>query len=352
MRQAAAAPIEGNPAGYSTHPQSVTRVKEGPLVSVGLPVFNGEDFVAEAIESILSQTYQNIELVISDNASSDRTGEICQAFAARDRRVRYHRNDENLGAAQNYTIVFSLATGRYFKWAAHDDALEPAFVERCLEVLQADPGVVLCYTSTTTIDGRGRRLDRWGAYPGLDAALPHQRFRATFLIRETFPIWGLTRREVLRQTGLLGPYVGHDRPLLAELALHGRFHCVDELLFLHREHPQRSIRVYNYHRPDLVIEWYAPAQGGRLVFAQYRLLAEYWAALMRAPVSSKERLWSMAHLAAWAVRRHSAFTRDLFLLVTRVPLAGKYLLRLYSWYRSSRSERESGVRFDGGPRQP
>jgi glycosyltransferase involved in cell wall biosynthesis len=304
-------------------------VREWPSVSIGLPVFNGEDYVAEAITSIVSQTYKNIEIIISDNASSDRTGEICRNFAARDSRVRYHRNEQNLGASRNYEISFGMASGAYFKWAADDDVLAPTFIERCVEVLEADREAVLCYSKTTTIDGQGQPVSAGGAYPAIDAAMPHERFRASFFSGETYPVWGLIRTEVLRRTRLLGPFVCHDRTLLAELALHGRFHCIDEFLFFHREHPGRSVRVYDQGRPDLVIEWYAPSRGGGLVFAEWRLLAEYWAGLRRAPITTEQRLWCLMHLARWAVKRPVGFARDLALMATRLPFVGRHLLSVY-----------------------
>ena len=254
--------------------------------------------------------------------------------------MRYHRNQCNLGASRNYQISFEMASGVYFKWAAHDDVLAPTFIERCVEVLEADREVVLCYGKTTTIDGQGRPVSTAGAYPALDAAMPHERFRASFFTGEPYPVWGLIRTEVLRRTQLLGPFVCHDRALLAELALHGRFHCVDEPLFLHREHPGRSVRVYDYGRPDLVIEWYAPGRGGGLVFAEWRLLAEYWAGLRRAPITTRQRLWCLWHLAGWAVKRPSGFVRDPALMATRLPLVGKHLLRMYLAARSYRQSRK------------
>ncbi|MDF3015351.1 MAG: putative glycosyl transferase [Thermomicrobiales bacterium] len=131
-------------------------------MSIGLPVFNGADYVAEAIASILRQTYQDFELLIQDNASTDRTEEICQEFARRDSRVSYVRNPENVGAISNYNLVFERARGRYFKWAAHDDVCAPTFFERCVEVLDAEPSVVLCSGQTRLIndDGSPVSLDR------------------------------------------------------------------------------------------------------------------------------------------------------------------------------------------------
>ena len=94
-----------------------------PVVSLGMPVFNGERYLATAIESVLGQTFDDFELLLCDNASTDATGDICRSFAGADPRVRYIRNPENLGAHPNFNRAFELATGRFFKWASHDDAL-------------------------------------------------------------------------------------------------------------------------------------------------------------------------------------------------------------------------------------
>src|SRR5262249_60446249 len=103
--------------------------------SVGLPVFNGESYLESAITSVLGQTFEDFELIICDNASTDRTAEICNDYAARDSRIRYFRNPRNLGAAPNYNLAFSQARGRYFKWLAHDDRMRPSFLAKTVRVL-------------------------------------------------------------------------------------------------------------------------------------------------------------------------------------------------------------------------
>ena len=128
-----------------------------PAVSIGLPVYNGEAHLAEALDSLLAQTFSDFELIISDNASTDRTAEICRAYAARDPRIRYTRQEQNRGAAWNYNRVFALASGRYFKWFSHDDLCSQNYFERCVEILERDPAVVLSYGKTTLVDESGER---------------------------------------------------------------------------------------------------------------------------------------------------------------------------------------------------
>jgi glycosyltransferase involved in cell wall biosynthesis len=129
------------------------------LVSIGLPVYNGERYLAQALDSLLSQSHENLEILIADNASTDASEAICRDFAARDPRIAYHRHPRNLGAAANYNFVFRRARGAYFRWAAHDDICMPRLVERCVAALEAaGPSAVLAYPRTRLIDAEGRVL--------------------------------------------------------------------------------------------------------------------------------------------------------------------------------------------------
>lgn len=121
-------------------------------VSIGMPVYNGENFIEAALRSILAQTCREFELVVSDNASTDRTEDICRAYASLYPRIRYYRGDHNIGPARNANRTFLLSSGPYFKLAAHDDVLAPDFIEKCAGVLDRDPGVVLAYPLTMWID--------------------------------------------------------------------------------------------------------------------------------------------------------------------------------------------------------
>lgn len=229
-----------------------------PAVSVGIPVYNGEDFVGEAIESVLNQTFTDFELLIQDNASTDATAAICRSFADQDRRVSYVRNPSNVGAINNFNLVFERARGRYFKWAAHDDICAPSFLERCVAILDEQPAVVLASGQTQLInddgspvafdDERQCYVTRHGSPVGVidptDRArddAPAARFWDV-LVRtmRTFEIFGLIRTEALRKTVLQENYYGSDKVLLAQISLLGRFHLVDEVLLSRRCHPKQS----------------------------------------------------------------------------------------------------------------
>ena len=228
-----------------------------PRVSIGLPVFNGERFVAEAIDSILAQTFEDFELIISDNASTDGTEEICRRYAEKDERIRFVRNRENYGAAFNFNQTFHLSSGGYFKWVAHDDLLSPEFLQQCVDVLDRDASVVLAYPGWMAIDEDGQRLDRGYVTWDVTSVDVVDRFRRTMAMdsRGGGPIWGLIRSEVLMRTRLQPPYPHGDHVLLAELSLYGRFLEIEAPLFQHRWHPGRYVLSSSRRR---MAEWWRP----------------------------------------------------------------------------------------------
>ncbi len=221
-------------------------VPEGPpAVSIGLPVYNGERYLDATIRSILGQSFRDIELIIGDNASTDATAEICARHAAADPRVRYHRNERNLGAGPNYDACFHRARGRYFKWAAHDDLLAPGYLAQAVAALERAPAAVLCTVGITEIGPEDEVLRAYANhFPGVDSPDPARRLGAVIHTRhQCEDFFGLFRREALVGSGLHGTFSGSDRVLLAEMALRGPWVSVPEPLFLHREHPARYTRA-------------------------------------------------------------------------------------------------------------
>ncbi|HSV29753.1 MAG TPA: glycosyltransferase family 2 protein [Candidatus Omnitrophota bacterium] len=229
-----------------------------PILTIGMPVHNGEAYLAAALDSVLAQTMGDIEVVISDNASTDATRAIGESYARRDPRVRYTRTDANIGAGPNFNRVFGLCRTPFFKWMAHDDLLDPAWAERCLKVLAEDAGVVLAHTAITLVDETGRPLpvrqdgkviDRAGRRHH-DREPPHlaegawapDRF-AEVLRRMNWctAVFGMMRSDALRRTHLHGSYYEADRVLLAEMALLGRFCQLDAPLFIKRCHGGVSV---------------------------------------------------------------------------------------------------------------
>lgn len=236
-----------------------------PIVTVGLPVFNGEDFLESSVRSILDQTLVDLELVILDNASDDATEDICRRLAGEDDRIRYYRNKSNIGASANYNKVFGLARGTYFKWAAHDDICHPKMLEMCVDALEAcESDVVMAYPLGELIDEDGERLRAPLDQIASGDRRPHR--RVAKLLRSLNlcdPIFGVHRTSALRNTQLIGPMCGADYVLLLELSLIGRFVQVDEVLFALRKHSDRSNSINKTTRARTA--WYDPNAVKRLV---------------------------------------------------------------------------------------
>jgi len=214
-------------------------------VSLAMPVYNGENYIEAALKSILAQDFNDFELIITDNASADRTEEICRSYARKDRRVKYHRNPKNLGAAPNYNRGFELATGEYLKWCAHDDNISENYLSECVRILDENPDVSLAYGRTQCIDGSGAEIPMVGyAIPSLEGMSPAQRFGTVVKYTGTcFEIFGMYRMDLLRKTSLHRLYYGSDQALLAEIALLGQYARSDEAIFYNREHGERSINI-------------------------------------------------------------------------------------------------------------
>lgn len=214
----------------------MTLNKKTPLVSVGLPVFNGEQYLAEAIQSILSQTLQDFELIISDNASTDSTPEIIARYAASDSRVRISRNETNIGVAKNFNRVFELSRGKYFRWAAYDDIMLPQFLERCVDGLEADPSLVAFHTGVVRVNEHGNEISRDAHCSIICSENPAKRFRAV-IHKSEYPIWAVMRSDAIRKTSLHQCYPSSEVEFLADLVLLGRFAQSPEYLFKLRVHP-------------------------------------------------------------------------------------------------------------------
>ncbi len=216
-----------------------TTGRDIPRVSIGMPVFNGEPHVGAAIDSLLAQTYGEFELIISDNASTDRTAEICQDRASRDPRIRHLRNATNVGPRSNFMQVLSLARGEFFMWAAHDDWHDPKYIEECLTAFARDPGIVLVGTAAALIDTKTN--EQVGVDPGLSTvglgpAARFRRYRRTLDTPRHYSaiFYGLYRRSALERVLPWPPIVATDQVLLARLCFLGSFFTVPETRFFKR----------------------------------------------------------------------------------------------------------------------
>jgi glycosyltransferase involved in cell wall biosynthesis len=272
-------------------------------VGLVVPVFNGDRFLERALDGLLGQTYSDFELVIADNASTDRTEQIVRAYAARDERIRYHRSEENRGASWNFNRGFNLCAGEYFKWSAHDDLCEPTFLERCVAALDAEPRAVLVYPKTRVIDEFGEVVGDHEDGLALRDRAPHDRIRQLVpALGYANPIYGLIRSSALRRTRLLGTYPSADYVLLAELALLGEFVELPERLFRRRLHPQTSRQANR--SPAAAANWFEPNARNRFRTEAWRLCFEYLVAISHAPLAPSERLRCLATFARVGGRRY------------------------------------------------
>jgi glycosyltransferase involved in cell wall biosynthesis len=263
-----------------------------PTVSIGLPVYNGERFLATAIKSVLRQDYDDFELILCDNASTDRTRDICEDYAAGDRRIRYHRNQANIGAAPNHNLAFKLARGKYFKWVAHDDECHREFLRHCVQTLEESPeSTVLVYTQAELIDEHGAVTGTYRVSVESDSPSPSVRVRRLIHnIDLGTPMYGVMRSSALRKTRVLGSYSGADHVLLAEMAALGEIREVALPLLRKRLHPGRSMEAHPRRSAQMV--WYDPrnATRRRLIVGSDLLLLEYLRGFWRLRMSSLEVL--------------------------------------------------------------
>ena len=272
-----------------------------PRIIIGLPVYNGQDYLEKALDSILAQTYTDFDVIISDNASTDRTEEICRGYASKDSRVRYYRSETNLGVSRNFNRVFELSSSEYFKWAAHDDVLAPESIARCIEVLDKDQSIVLCHSKTGRIDEHGQGTGTYKSVERVESRKRHERFGHLLgMDHEIWAIFGAIRSSALRMTPLLSVYVGSDRNLLAEIGLIGRIHETPEVLFYRRDHPEASTRLYKKHEDRLA--HYSPHKAGQIRLPYWRRCREYFRSVGRVQMGRMERLLCYVEIWKW-VRR-------------------------------------------------
>jgi glycosyltransferase involved in cell wall biosynthesis len=281
-----------------------------PSVSVGMPVYNGERFIEEALDSILAQSFGDFELVISDNASTDRTPEICRAYAARDGRIRYVAMTKNVGVVENFNAVFQLSTGRYFKWAAADDVCGPDYLRQAVDILDRDRTVVIVWARTVGIDERGDRVTLPNEVSDLNnpssvySPDPVVRFRR--LLRNMWwvdgPFYGVVRREALEHTRWLHPHhISGDQILLVELSLKGRFHELPDETFYSRVHADKTSRRQRTLRDRAaLVDRKAPGSGPagwwRLVRSYPERLAMYSMIIWGARISLVQKVLCQAEV--------------------------------------------------------
>ncbi|MBD2251006.1 glycosyltransferase family 2 protein [Nostoc parmelioides] len=308
-----------------------------PKLSIGLPVYNGEKFLEQALDSILAQTFTDFELIISDNASTDKTEDICRKYAAKDSRIRYYRNQNNIGCARNFNRVFELSTAEYFKWIAYDDLHAPDFVEKCIAILEKDPNLVLCYSEVHFIDQQGKFVQNYNVKLDVNSPYLYKRFYSLLTKHLCYPCYGVIRSRMLKAVPPMGGYGNADGILLLRLGVLGQFYEIPECLFSARIHPEQSMSMFfpNYlaftsNDPDYSLNmlpdfysyavWFDTDKKGKLLLPHWRLLKEYIFSILMFKMSVRDRILCFISL-------NQQLKGTEWLLIKDLWVAGKTLWR-------------------------
>lgn len=282
-----------------------------PLVTIGLPVYNSERYLSASLDSLLGQTFRDFILVISDNASTDGTAEICRRYLKADPRVRYHRNEVNIGNPRNFNRVFELTTTPYLKWSTADDFWAPTFLEKALAVMERDPSVALCYPQAVFVDADGANPVNYDDVLHLVQEDPAERFLTLIdKICKAHQHLGVIRMSALRRTHLLGVHISSDINLLAELTLYGKFVELPDRLFFRRFHKdsgswKRGDADHDAAAHDARTYYPSPAVRARVRFPKWRARLGFLGAVRSSPLPmrSKSRLyWQLIRRMKWQWR--------------------------------------------------
>lgn len=273
-----------------------------PRLSIGLPVYNGERFLHEALDALLGQSYENFELIISDNASTDSTASICRRYERQDSRIRYIRQPSNIGLVPNHNFVFGQARGELFKWGAHDDLYARDLLGRCVHALDEHPEAVLAHSLSAMIDGSGAVRGTFEFRADCTSERAPERFRSMLFDGWDDYTYGVIRSTALRRMRPHNSFHFADRILNMGMALQGPFCLVPDCLYFRREHTGRPPLSVRSRCAGL-----DPRRASRLRHPAARLYAEYiWGyitAIRCAPMPPADRRECYRILIRWMAGR-------------------------------------------------
>lgn len=287
--------------------------RKTPKVSIGIPVYNGEKYLELALDSLIKQSFLDLEIIISDNASTDRTEEICRSYQAQDSRIVYHRNNTNIGAAGNYKKVFQLAQGEYFKWMAHDDRCSLNYIEECVRVLDQEPEVVSTFPRFELIDDCDRTYPQTAEHTYVTPELnittniprnfmspSHSERYADVLFKTTecYEFFGLARREIIERTSQHDAYYGSDKVLLCELAMMGQLKEVLNATGYFRIHGEQSQSLKSHKERS---QWISPNLSYGVFFSRVKCLQGYYRSVIAYPAPIAERIKCFWILTSWSI---------------------------------------------------
>ena len=212
-----------------------------PVVTICVPVFNGERFLEQCLDSLLSQTYRDFVLLISDNASTDSTSQICQRYVQLDSRVKYHRNSTNIGLYGNFNFLLRSVRTRYVKLASADDFWAPTMLDDALAVMERDPSLALCYPKAILVDQDGKEIRRYEDSLHMMDDDPVVRFKSALTeVRLVNQLMGVIRTDVVRSMLPLMSQAPADCVFLAEITLYGKVMQLPEYHYFRRFHPDAT----------------------------------------------------------------------------------------------------------------
>jgi glycosyltransferase involved in cell wall biosynthesis len=259
-------------------------------VIIGLPVYNGQKYLSAALESHLSQSFGDFDLVISDNGSTDATPEICAGYARKDTRVKYLRSAENRGLLWNHRRVFDAieSPSQYFRWAAADDIMEPGLLQAMVAVLNTRPEVEAVVPNTKNIDEDGETIGSMGRALDLQSSDVCERARQVLVGNYQHVIaFGLFRASTLRLMRTGPNYVGWDPIFVWELALRGQMVLTTGPALLRRYHAGAISHVKTAKE---MRKWVEPNSKAGMEFPHWTWAYERARALIACPLSTRDRL--------------------------------------------------------------
>lgn len=304
---------------------------DNPKLSIGLPIYNGESLVGETLNALLSQTFEDFIIIISDNASTDSTENICRKYAQNDGRIQYYKSKENLGIARNFNRTFELSQSEYFQWTSHDDLYDPTYLEKCVEVLDNDRSIILCHTQAHIIDSSGQFLfaedyqlrtasdKSWQRFGDLICASHHQ--------HRALEQFGVVRSIALKATSLMRYYAHADRAMLAELTLMGKFHQIPDPLFFYRDHTTQSVKteskqyssqnkkIFNFSGPKPPSEVWDPQKKDMIDFPEWRAFYIFAAIVQNSSITllEKSQCYLLIGLRFFKHKNWARLIRDLLM---------------------------------------
>lgn len=304
------------PVLSSTVHAAALHAKTPAKLCIGLPVYNGARYLEETLSCLTGQTLDDLQIVISDNASTDATESICRAFAQRDERIAYVRHEQNRGGIWNFNHVFTYCQSPYFSWHAHDDLRAPDYYARCVAALDERPEAAWCHSRSAAINSVGEPLPdtpyraAWESEPeflaqaqgrphrfGRLSANPVERFRGVLLGRGyCLDLFGVIRSDVLRSTRGIPGFIHSGKELLLELATRGEYVELPEEMFYVRLHDEQSTAL-NSNRAQA--RWNGGAGAARGLKGYFRRLHGYVLAASRAPLGPRGKAACLAALAPY-----------------------------------------------------